>query len=252
MDFYSALCAHYNEVFPLDPTVSDFVQASLELTPDANQSGSNILDIGCATGSLALSLATMGHRVMGIDLDAEMISMSNRAAANLPAGLMRFTPEFLVADMMNISKQFAHESFDRILCMGNTLVHLPDQIAIADFFAQSRALLAADGKLLVQILNYDRILDHGIMSLPAIETKNMVFTREYHMRTDNRLDFCTNLTGRETRKTVTNVVPLLPLTKAEVDELLLAAGYKTRNYFGSFTRTLFSQESFVLVIEASL
>jgi SAM-dependent methyltransferase len=53
----------------------------------ASACGSPILDLGCGTGRVALDLARHGHRVQGLDLDAELVAALNEraAAAALPA-----------------------------------------------------------------------------------------------------------------------------------------------------------------------
>jgi SAM-dependent methyltransferase len=59
-----------------------------------------ILDIGCGTGDLALHLAGMGHRVIGIDFAERAIAQAQERAAGLSpetAGLL----DFRVADGLN-------------------------------------------------------------------------------------------------------------------------------------------------------
>src|ERR1700738_3570318 len=41
----------------------------------------DVLDIGCGTGFLALQLASLGHRVHGIDASAEMLAFARAKAA---------------------------------------------------------------------------------------------------------------------------------------------------------------------------
>jgi SAM-dependent methyltransferase len=55
-----------------------------ELAADA---GAPILDLGCGTGRVALDLARRGHRVRGLDLDAQLVGAFNERAsvAALPA-----------------------------------------------------------------------------------------------------------------------------------------------------------------------
>jgi hypothetical protein len=67
--------------------------------------------------------------------------------------------------MLSIGKTFAGRCCDGILCFGNTLVHLPDEAAIASFLWQSHQLVNPSGKLLIQILNYEYILDNKITAL---------------------------------------------------------------------------------------
>lgn len=44
---------------------------------------SDILDAGCGTGRVAIHLAGLGHRVVGVDLDASMLEQARAAAPEL-------------------------------------------------------------------------------------------------------------------------------------------------------------------------
>ncbi len=44
-----------------------------------------VLDLGCGTGRVALHLARRGHRVVGIDLDDDLVEAFNERAEGLPA-----------------------------------------------------------------------------------------------------------------------------------------------------------------------
>jgi ubiquinone/menaquinone biosynthesis C-methylase UbiE len=51
-------------------------------------SGADVLDVGCGTGSLALLLADQGHRVTGIDLSPAMIAAAQRKLARRDVRLL--------------------------------------------------------------------------------------------------------------------------------------------------------------------
>lgn len=45
-------------------------------------SGADVVDVGCGTGSLALLLAEQGHRVVGVDVSAGMVTRARRKFAD--------------------------------------------------------------------------------------------------------------------------------------------------------------------------
>lgn len=60
--------------------------ADLSLWERLAESGQGpVLDLGCGTGRVALHLAQRGHRVVGVDLDGDLVEAFNRRAAGLPA-----------------------------------------------------------------------------------------------------------------------------------------------------------------------
>jgi 2-polyprenyl-3-methyl-5-hydroxy-6-metoxy-1,4-benzoquinol methylase len=94
----------------------------------------SILDIGCASGELALALTKEGHQVFGTDLNREMVHLAREKAKSLG---LRSKVEFLERDMTNIGTDFLPAFFDAVLCFGNTLVHLENLGKIEEFFINS-------------------------------------------------------------------------------------------------------------------
>jgi 2-polyprenyl-3-methyl-5-hydroxy-6-metoxy-1,4-benzoquinol methylase len=76
--------------------------------------GARVLDAGCGPGRVAGALAARGHRVVGVDADAELI-----AAANLDHP----GPRYLVADLaeLDLAGQGEPEPFDAAVIAGNVL-----------------------------------------------------------------------------------------------------------------------------------
>ena len=83
MSFYDEIAPYYDAIFPLNRAQIGFVENCVE-TPYA---GKRILDVGCGTGDLALSLAEAGFNVTGIDSDMEMIRRADgqKRTVNCPA-----------------------------------------------------------------------------------------------------------------------------------------------------------------------
>lgn len=242
MDFYSIISEYYNYIFPFNPTQVDFIKKSF---PNLHQN--SFLDIGCATGDLSMQLAPLSKGVNGIDLDRKMIRKAEKAKKLESENLQFFT-----LDMLHLEAHFGVYAFDGVLCFGNTLVHLESKKQILNFLSQCKAVLNNKGKLLLQIINYDRILDQNIDHLPTIDNDTISFVRRYTFnKKTNLIEFNTTLTIKKTNKTVENNISLSPIRKAELEELMVEVGFTEFNYFGNFKGDPFTENSIPLIVEAS-
>lgn len=135
MNFYQNIAGYYHHIFPLNKNQVDFVKTAC---PDA--SGSSVLEVGCATGSLVIALSEIFDKVTGIDLDEAMLQKARHAVGN---GINNV--HLLPLNMLAIKNTFGTNAFDAIVCFGNTLVHLADEQQIFDFFIQARKALRPRG-----------------------------------------------------------------------------------------------------------
>ncbi len=239
MAFYSSISIAYDQLFPLNPAQAEFVNSCF-----ANSvSGKKIIDAGCGTGSLAIQLARRSAQVFGFDSDIEMIAAAKRKkpqALNL---------RFKVGDLVDELHDFEENKYDSILCFGNTLVHLIREERIEQFIKQSTQLLKTGGKLLIQIINYDRVLKERVESLPTINTDNYEFIRKYHHQPDGLIDFETVLSAKFTCEQTVNSVLLLPLKKQELKDMLTPY-FREVLFYGDFKKSPLKGDSFHLVVEA--
>ncbi len=236
MALYEKIAEFYEEIFPLKQTRLDFIDCFLE-------NSSRILDIGCATGELALALAKKGHQVKGIDLDEKMIELAREKTKRL--GL---NTGFFIKDMAKIREDFSPASFDAVLCFGNTLVHLENPGKIKEVFIGIHKVLTSGGILMVQVVNYDRILSGGIKELPLLETKNFIFRREYRYdETGHCIQFLTHLTIKKNGEAIKSSETLYPLTFQELKDALDHAGFSKLQFFGSESKLPYDKTSPALV-----
>lgn len=240
MKFYESISKYYDDIFPLNEMHVSFVKESLINETEINE----LLDIGCGTGSLSIALSKLGIKVTGIDLDPEMIRL-----AKLKKG--EHITDFKVMDMTKIRQGFEENSFDVICCFGNTLVHILDTQVINRILSDCRKLLKPKGKLLVQILNYDNIINNKIFILPLLDNDKISFNRYYTQAVgSDLLNFKTVLTIKETGQKVENLIQLLPLSKNELAIGLREAGFDQITFFSAFNRTRFHPDSLPLILEA--
>jgi 2-polyprenyl-3-methyl-5-hydroxy-6-metoxy-1,4-benzoquinol methylase len=240
MAFYQSIAPWYDQIFPASAMQVKFTEQQLSAL-----SNKKLLDVGCGTGNLSLLLANAGAIVTGIDLDSEMVNRAISKAQDRPL------VSFEVVDMLKISKEFAPLSLDAVVCYGNTLVHLLRSGDILSFFNQSATLLKCGGHLLIQIINYDYVLDEGLDSLPTIENDHIKFIRQYEFREqDELINFKTHLTVKSTGQTLTNSVPLHPMRRDFLKMLLQEAGFERIQFFGGFDGAPLSETSMPLIVTA--
>ena len=238
MKFYSSIAEQYDLIFPYSPPQKKFVQSSVSAPLERK----DILDIGCGTGNLTIELNPLFGSITGIDLDSEMIKAAKQKSDQ---------PAFFCRNMLELAKDFSPASFDVVLCFGNTLVHLDGLGEIAEFFSQTRKVLKPGGKVLLQIINYDRILDQQVDHLPTIENDQIKFERFYaYQKNTHRVNFDTRLTIKQNGEVIENSVPLYPILKDELKQILIDSGFDLIRWYGNFKKEPLTDMSVQLVVEA--
>lgn len=237
--FYTSISKYYSEIFPYNPMQLQFVKNGVG---DLNKK--QILDIGCATGELAFRIAENCADVIGIDLNEDLLRQAKRDKIHSRL-------KFQTGNMIELENDFQPHQFDAVLCFGNTLVHLPTTDLIGKMLKGVFSVLKPGGKFLMQILNYDYILEDQVTELPLIETDNIKFVRKYKIEKNSPLiRFQTDLHIKKEDKIISNETSLLVLKSAELTHLLKSAGFKEIELFSNFKKDSFGGKHLPLVISA--
>lgn len=148
-DFYDALAPMFDVMTNWEERLASegpFLRGLL-----AESGAQRVLDAACGSGGHAVALASWGYHAAGADVSEGMIRLARAKAEQ--AGT---NTEFLVADLAHIARHFPEESFDAVLCLGNSLPHLLDQAELVAALRSMRAALKPGGLVVTQALNYDR------------------------------------------------------------------------------------------------
>lgn len=249
MGFYDALSAYYDRLFPAGAAQVEFVAGRL---PEATAGdGVRVLDVAAGTGNLAVELCKRGWEVTALDLDAAMVRRmaDKRRALALPD----LTP--LHMDMRRIDS-LPPQSFAAALCVGNSIVHLASLAEIGETIAKMAHLLKPDGALILQTVNYDRILQQGVTSLPALAHSDgesaVTFLRSYDLLDDGQVAFHGHLLverGGQTEQ-FRNTVRLVPLRRGDLERMVRAAGLDAVEVCGSFKGEPYGPDSPATVVTA--
>ncbi len=241
MDFYEALSGVYDIVFPMGGETLQFLAKDLK-------PASQILDIACGTGNYSIALARAGHHVDAVDLDEKMIQQGNEKAQNLNV-------HFMQGDMSKIKEQLQGSTYGLIFCIGNSIVHLEDRDTISNLIQDIFNMLHEGGQMVIQTINYDRIIKYNIDHLPTIERKEegVTFVRKYVYRSDiGKVDFDTELRicrGTENH-TYHNSIPLLALKKDDLEVMIKKAGFQKAEFYGGFGNVPYTSDAYATVVRA--
>jgi SAM-dependent methyltransferase len=195
------------------------------------------LDAGCGTGFHSLLLAQLGVRVTAVDVSGEMLARLERHASEMKLDIRRVRSDFQGL------KELAPGPFDAVFCMGNTLPHLLSEADIRMALTNFSAILRPGGTLLLQILNYDRILATRERIQNAKESNGVTFVRFYDFDDGRGLVLFNilKIEKKEDRLTTGLItVPLLPVTSARIVSILEECGYRQIGTFGSIAMDPFN------------
>jgi len=240
MGFYEEISKYYDSIFPIGDEQIRFLKEVL------GKPKKSVLDIACGTGGYSLELASQGYDVTAVDLDAEMVHQLGIKVKSEGRSV-----KVLQANMLDLESKLS-EKFNLAFCIGNSIVHLENLLQIKEFLKSAKKLLELEGSLVLQIINFDRILLKDIKNLPTIEDKKLglTFERNYsYDKQSNTIYFKTNLIVDE--NIFENEIPLYPLLQDELVEAVTDAGFKKIKLFGDFNGSEFDKyNSFMLVLWA--
>lgn len=102
------------------------------------------LDLGCGSGIQSLALAKLGIHVTAVDFNESLLNELEKSANQLPIQTVH-------ADLLELEAQFPQDAkFDAIVCMGDTLPHLPNRDSVEKLIQNSWQLLAPGGFLILE------------------------------------------------------------------------------------------------------
>jgi SAM-dependent methyltransferase len=127
------------------------------------------VDLGCGSGFQAIPLAEAGYRVLGLDLCESLLAELRSHAGNLPI-------RTVCDDLANFPNYFDIAP-TLIVCMGDTLTHLPSVESVTQLFRDAARCLAPDGRL---ILGFRDLATHELKGpqrfIPVRSEPDRIFT----------------------------------------------------------------------------
>lgn len=200
-----------------------------------------IIDMGCGTGHQASALAKQGYKVVGIDAGPAMLALAQETAARDGASVR------LVESTYAAMHRAVGTGFDGLYCQGNSLAAAGSRQAVRTAIEQSSKCLRSGGKMLIQVLNFEKMRKEiPCVNGPRIskmDGREYVSVRQFHFMED--LVQVTNITlwsdnGWHQRA---QSGTLYPVTESELRLWLAEQGVDCVAVWGDYTKTPFSIET---------
>lgn len=227
-EFYDDISGNYDEMFnfakDLD-SAENFI-AKLKKQFDFKKA----LDIGCGTGSYTLAMARSGAEATGMDLSSSMIDKAKKNS--LAYGLnIKFVNSGMEKMLSSVDGKF-----DLIMCMGNTLPHLLRKEDLRSMLTACGQLLNPGGHLVLNLLNYDRILAVKERIIGITRSENYEFIRFYDFEAPYVFFNLLEIDWREATPAHKIVsTKLYPYTQLEVESALQQAMFKDLKVHGGIS-----------------
>jgi len=156
---YQYLSQYYNVLFPIPNKLNTFIKPYI--TPFKHA-----IDLGCGTGRLVNMMSEYDMHALGVDLDEHMITYARMCYPQL---------RFKTQNMLELSD---NRKYHLVTCLGNTIVHL-DETQLFTFLSRMKKIVHKNGYLIIQLLNYHRILENKPLELKTIVHEHVTLYRQY-------------------------------------------------------------------------
>lgn len=131
----------YIERFRAMARAGDDLAGEARLVDAMAPRGAHILDAGCGPGRVGAQLAAAGHRVVGVDVDPELIEAAEQDHPG---------PRWLVGDLaeLDLPARGIAEPFDVVVSAGNVMTFVAPSTRV-QVLQRLRAHVAEDGRVVI-------------------------------------------------------------------------------------------------------
>ncbi len=177
-DHYERLLAeHYSWMFGVAPPVKAAEQLEL-LKRLRIASGELAVDLGAGSGFQSMALADLGFtRVLAIDTSARLLRELRSNCGNRPVTAIE-------DDMLHIRQHASPESADAVVCMGDTLTHLPRRELVPTLFSEVSGALRQGGRFVLTWRDLSSELQGVDRFIPVRSTTDKIMTCFLEYRPD--------------------------------------------------------------------
>ncbi|EKD28136.1 MAG: methyltransferase type 12 [uncultured bacterium] len=244
MSALKKMASYYSILFPGDAAKNSFIENNIPKDLEGI-----VIDLACRTGQQLEYLSDKKYDVIGLDLEIEMLNDFKKRRKD-------FSKKIFCGDMRDADiclKEFKNQA-RLVYCVGNSLVQLTNFEDIHRTLIAIKNLLKADGNILIQTVNFDRVISGDYEFLPNIDKKlpgggSIYFERRYSVSSKQGfVNFETCLVTPD--GTESNKKELLALQKGDLKQLLTEVGFKDLKFYGDFNGSDWDEENTGTIVTA--
>ena len=161
MEAIQNLVEYYDELFPVTQAQYDFYTGLME----EFQKPVKFLTIGCGTGVMENYLAKQMTDVTGLETIKDLLESATRKHRTQLMSL-RFFKMSTIEMVRFLGKNF----YNVISCLNDRIIFIHDKILLRKFFFDCKQLLAKDGKIILQLSNYNLYKNKSSSVMPEISS----------------------------------------------------------------------------------
>jgi len=234
-DFYDDMTGYNEEFEPARKSLDVFLK---------KHPSKRILDSACGTGIYAIAAAKIGLTAVGTDLSEKMIDK-----AKINSTRENVSVEWITGDIRNLDEAGIGK-FDTILCMGNSIPHFLSSDDLRDTFRVWKTLLNPGGVLVVEFLNYRKILERNERVIYVNRKNDKEYIRFYDFIDSQSLKF--NILelewkGEEAANQLFSM-QLHPYFSEEITAIAEENGFNTDGVFADLTMSPFDARDSGIVL----
>ena len=233
ISFYNSASNYYDKMIDFDlalqkrkELLSGFIMPQIK----------SAADVGCGTGVDSISLSLLGLNVSAFDPSSEMINAAKANSERLETKI-----EFYNYAADEIPKTF-YNKFDLVVSLGNTLANIPFG-KIEKSVTKLFRLVKRAGSVLIQILNYEKILSEKERIVNITKKDGEYFIRFYDFGKKDLTFNILRFNADHTSKKELISTKIFPYKTKEMKKILKAAGFKEIKFYGSLDKQPFDSKT---------
>lgn len=231
-DFYNQLAETYDKMISFRLALERKRESYKDLLKPGMKTAA---DLGCGTGLDSIALSQLGLEVIAFDPSTEMLK---KAEANSVRAAQKI--DFYNHFIDKIPESHTAK-FDLVISSGNTFANIPKNL-FDESIKKCFDLLNKKGKLIIQVLNHEKILKQKNRILNINETNDEIFVRFYDFEKDKLFFNVLAFNKFHTRGNVTITTELFPYSKNDFEQSLVKAGFTKTEFASSLLGDNFDPE----------